>query len=350
MADQQDDLRPLTFFDVETTGLSREDRVVSLGVLHVVNVPGFRSGFTEATGTHLIFNPDRPSHPRARAVHGYADDVLARQDSFAEHAADLREFFEHGGVLAAHNVSFDRRFIMREFELAGSPLPKAADFYCTMMAYRRQYVGERSGLDAVLKHMQLPPRTGHHGAFADAWYAMAIFRWLQGLPIPNLADLPTQGPLNLRMAGKATPPVPPKPVSLAPPLPAAEDKQAFAAAVQLLSPLATIMMHVAHADGTVMQAEIEAISLLMHTMLTGRPHGLSDAQQQDLLAHLVDVTPTPDDLLVACQGIVRDENMRNSVSGWVRQVTFADGDPSTAEKAAILQVADKMREARRSLG
>jgi uncharacterized tellurite resistance protein B-like protein len=176
---------------------------------------------------------------------------------------------------------------------------------------------------------------------------MAIFRWLQGLPIPSLAELPTQGPLNLRLAGQAKVWTPPR--AAAPVLPAAEDKQAFAAAVQLLSPLATIMMHVAHADGTVIQAEIEAISLLMHTMLTGRPHGLSDAQQQDLLARLVDVTPTQDDLLAACQGIVRDENMRNSVSGWVRQVTFADGDPSTAEKAAILQVADKMREARRSL-
>jgi len=343
-----DVLRPLTFFDVETTGLSREDRVVSLGVLHVVDVPGFRSGFTKATGTHLIFNPERPSHPRARAVHGYTDEVLARQDSFAAHAEDLREFFEHGGVLAAHNVSFDRRFINREFELAGSPLPKSADFYCTMLAYRRQYAGERSGLDAVLKHMQMPPRTGHHGAFADAWYAMAVFRWLQGLPIPSLAELPTQGPLNLRLPGQAKASPAPKPAAPLVVMPS-EDQQAFEAALQLLSPLATIMMHVAHADGTVMQAEVEAISLLMHTMLTGRSHGLSDAQQQDLLAHLVDVTPTPDDLLVACRGIVRDENMRNSVSGWVRQVTFADGDPSTSEKAAILQVADKMREARRSL-
>lgn len=41
--------------------------------------------------------------------------------------------------------------------------------------------------------------------------------------------------------------------------------------------------------------------------------------------------------------------MRNSVGGWIRQVTYADGNPSPAENTAILQIADAMREVRRSL-
>lgn len=345
------DPAPLTFFDVETTGLSSEDRVVSLGVIHVEDASAFREGLTTASATHLIFNPERPSHPRARAVHGYSDVVLSAQERFSEHALDLRNFFEHSGRLIAHNASFDRRFILREFELAGTSL-RGPEFFCTMLEYRRQHEG-RSGLDAVLRHMEMPPRTGHHGALADAWFAMAVYRWLHGLAIPTLEHLPTHGPLNLRDHPPSTtvnaPAMPPlsrvDPILPDPPI----DVSAFKAAIELLAPMATLMMHVAHADGEVLVSEVEAISLLMHTTLTGRAHGLSDSQQQDVLAYLVELEPTTDDIRTACSTIVRDANMRNSVAGWIRQVTYADGNPSPAENTAILRIADTIREVRRSL-
>lgn len=344
------DAAPLTFFDVETTGLSSEDRVVSLGIIHVDDVSSFRTGLTTASATHLIFNPGRKSHPRARSVHGYSDAVLALQEPFSKHAPDLRGYFEHAGLAVAHNASFDRRFILKEFELTGRAL-HGPEFFCTMLEYRRQNEG-RSGLDAVLQHIGMPPRTGHHGALADAWYAMAVYRWLHGMAIPTLEALPTHGPLNLRdktvheesVVADKIPEFADKNVSRPTP-----DARAFAAAVALLSPMATLMMHIAHADGDVHALEVEAISLLMHTTLTGLSHSLTDAQQQDLLSYLVELQPSSEDIEAACLSVVRDANMRNSLSGWVRQVTMADGNPSPAENASILEIADTMRKVRRSL-
>ena len=71
---------PITFFDVETTGLTGQDRIVSLGLLYIDDVERLAQGERTADSVHLLFNPGRASHPAASKVHGYRDEVLALQD------------------------------------------------------------------------------------------------------------------------------------------------------------------------------------------------------------------------------------------------------------------------------
>lgn len=333
---------PITFFDVETTGLSSEDRIVSLGVVHFPDVRMLASADAVPRMMHLVFNPGRPSHPRARKVHGYADAVLARQDAFIDHADALLPLFTHGGQLVAHNASFDRRFVTTAFSEAKRQL-RQAEFACTMLEHRRIH-GSPSGLDAVLTQMGFGARQGHHGALTDAWLAMAIYCWLRGLPVPDPSRMPTEGPANFR--GEGSRPVAIAPVVLQTPPAAPRQSAAYLAALDALTPLATVMVRIAAADGLLYKAETEALSLLMHTMLAGMSVRLDDGEHQDLLAALVELPSDDAALRRAADAIVRSRDMRESVAGWVRAITYADGAATPEEHAQIVAVTEAIRAAR----
>lgn len=336
---------PITFFDVETTGLSSGDRIVSIGVVHYPSAKSLGDWTASPQLRHLIFNPGRPSDPRARKVHGYADDLLARQDSFSDHAEALHPLFTHNGQLIAHNVSFDKRFVTAAFGDTRWKL-RNSSFGCTMLEHRRIH-GSPSGLDAVLTQMGLGARTGHHGALADAWLAMAVYCWLHGLPVPDLSQMPVIAPTNLRdgsaPAGKVIPIAVPQQST-------SRHSDAYAAALETLTPLATVMVRIASADGMLYQAEVEALSLLMYTTLAGMPQRLGDEEYQDLLATLVDLPCDDAALGRAARAIVRSRELRESVAGWVRTMTYADGSASTAEHAQIVAVTAALGAARQAIG
>lgn len=342
---------PISFFDVETTGLSSEDRIVSLGVVHFADARELASARPAPQLAHLVFNPGCPSHPRARKVHGYADALLARQDAFTDHADGLHPLFSHGGQLVAHNASFDRRFVLAAFAEAKRRLKQPA-FDCTMLAHRRIH-GSPSGLDAVLTQMGAGARQGHHGALADAWLAMAVYCWLHGLPVPDMSRVPVDGPSNLKdgAAPAASFAATVSPVATVAPVPTPRrHSDAFTSALETLAPLATVMVRIASADGAVYQAEVEALSLLMHTTLSGMPHRLDDGEHQDLLAALVELPIDDEALARAARAIMRSRELRESVAGWVRVVTFADGSGSPAEHAQIVAVTEALGAARRAIG
>jgi len=330
---------PITVVDVETTGLANEDRVVSLGVLQVDNLNQLHSnGTLEAKGTYLVFNPGRPSHPRARKVHGYDDEFLALQDSFAAHAEQLRPYFEQGTVVA-HNASFDERFIRREFEAIGAPL-KQSNFHCTMLEHRRRH-GSPSGLDAVLSQIGYPARTGRHGALQDAWYALAVYCWLMGLPTPSISSLPGAEPQNIRSGRRPT-----QTTSAVPAAPkVVMDDALLQSARKRIFPIATVMMAVAAADDEVFGAEVESISLLIDTMLAGTPAGADSTIGGRLLEQLADLRPGETEIAAACDAIVADRHMQSAVTSWIRQVTYADGNASHIEANAVMNIATQLREA-----
>jgi hypothetical protein len=91
--------------DVETTGLSSEDRVVTLGAWRIKTSDLLNGSIDHAEHLYLIFNPNRKCHPRAAAVHGYSDWTLRHQQYFVELAPVIREFLDGGEVVVAHNAS-----------------------------------------------------------------------------------------------------------------------------------------------------------------------------------------------------------------------------------------------------
>ena len=81
----------IVVFDVETTGLTGQDRVVSLGAI-MFDTTSISEGTANCRHLHLAFDPGRRSHRRAEAVHGYDDWTLRHQETFADRAEEIRNF------------------------------------------------------------------------------------------------------------------------------------------------------------------------------------------------------------------------------------------------------------------
>ena len=163
------------FFDVETTGLREDDRVVSLGML-LLDPSACRGTKLAFSGLHLVFDPGRPSHPRAEQVHGYDDWTLRHQADFRDSAEAVRDLVAQSSLLVAHNLAFDIAFLERELAAACVPLPGRPG-YCTMQAWRREKGGS-AGLGAILGQWGLSRAGSRHGALEDAWFAFLVWAHL----------------------------------------------------------------------------------------------------------------------------------------------------------------------------
>jgi DNA polymerase-3 subunit epsilon len=172
----------IAFMDVETTGLTGHDRVVTLAVL-LLDVPEMKEG--EATVTlsfaiiHRIYNPGQDCNPVASHIHGHSDWKLRHQPFFIEEAEEVSAFLGRADLVVCHNANFDMRFMDREFAKAGMP-PITAECFCTMEGYRGRYPGSAS-LNNVIRQLGLKRESGKHGALEDAWLTMNVFFLLQGV-------------------------------------------------------------------------------------------------------------------------------------------------------------------------
>ncbi len=107
----------IAVIDVETTGLFpwRHDRIVEIGI--VVCSP---DGQVHTEFDSLI-NPNRDMGPAS--IHRIAAGDVLRAPTFADLAGDILQILRDTMIVAGHNVSFDRAFLVHEFMLAGVTLP-----------------------------------------------------------------------------------------------------------------------------------------------------------------------------------------------------------------------------------
>lgn len=397
----------LLFVDVETTGLFSSDRVVSIGLVQLQTAP-LKAGRLEIAYAHYIFDPGRKSHPRAEAVHGYSDWLLRHQDPFEALAAELLPFFAESGLVAAHNASFDQRFIAAEFERAGKPIP-ARPFFCTMQEYRRQ-IGGPSGLAAILPRLGLTRAQKTHGALEDAWLAMEVFLWLHDLPRPPADAMPRIGPTNLKeapplpagplprrskrkkpaTADAATPTTPepaqkaadgpaeafhaaessvattspqapaaalPDPAPAVPEAPGAAIEAETAGAalptaeerdriLKAARPTAALILWIARADGYSDENEIAVMADYIGSEMERLGLPRNAAFEQDLAAEFFELEPTPELVDAAARVVARDRGAAARLPSWLRQVTHADGEMSLAERRAIARISEAFARAR----
>jgi DNA polymerase III subunit epsilon len=187
----------VVFCDVETTGLAKDDRIVSLGAI------GMMSGDLAADDsnlryTYLVFNPRKGNHRRAEQVHGFSDRALRLQDPFAVHARRVRRFLRSYELLVAHNAAFDFRFVNRELARADMPA-LSKPVYCTMKGYRALGIGGSASLSAVCRQIKLARSGQLHGAMEDAWLCMQVYLWLHGCRRQRrLPDAMPRTPSNFR--------------------------------------------------------------------------------------------------------------------------------------------------------
>src|SRR5436190_23587484 len=106
----------VAFCDVETTGLSNQDRIVSFGGIGMTS-RNLAKGQPDLEYVYLVFNPSRGNGGVAEQIHGFSASALRLQDPFAVHADNVRRFLPSYDLLVAHNAAFDFRFIIRGLAL-----------------------------------------------------------------------------------------------------------------------------------------------------------------------------------------------------------------------------------------
>lgn len=151
--------------DLETTGLSNQDRIVEIGVVLL------RPDFSVERTWETLIQPERDI-PNSYIHKITATDVVDAP-LFCDVAPYLGSLL-NGRTLVAHNASFEHRFLTNEFARAG-----AEDGLCEWldtMRLTKQYMGVGK-LSEALEIAQIRNRFAH-SALADAEATAELLRYL----------------------------------------------------------------------------------------------------------------------------------------------------------------------------
>lgn len=165
-----------TYLDTETTGGSKDDRVIDLGIVEVVN--------GEITGRRIntLVYTDRPIHWAAHKVHGIKAADLIGKPSFLQLSEEALDFIGDAPCFA-HNARFDAGMMNREFARAGVHQSRWPRIYCTM-PIASAIVSGPIGMDALIAHYfpDRPPRGKHRAAEDAELLARVVLRMKQDAP------------------------------------------------------------------------------------------------------------------------------------------------------------------------
>ncbi|WP_432159300.1 DEDDh family exonuclease [Streptomyces sp. NRRL F-5630] len=152
--------------DVETTGLARDDRIVSAAVYRV-----------DARGEvedhwYTLVNPERDPGPVW--IHGLTSEVLEGAPLFPEVAEELSRRLD-GRVLVAHNAVFDWSMLAREYARAGITAPVRRRLCTIALAKELALPLPNHKLETLAAHFGVEQRRAHH-ALDDARVLAEAFR------------------------------------------------------------------------------------------------------------------------------------------------------------------------------
>ncbi|MFI6283870.1 DEDDh family exonuclease [Streptomyces sp. NPDC051018] len=152
--------------DVETTGLARDDRIVSAAV--------YRLDAQGAVEDHwyTLVNPERDPGPVW--IHGLTTDVLAGAPLFGEIADAFSERLD-GRVLVAHNALFDWSMIAREYARADRTAPTRQRLCTIALAKELGLPLPNHKLESLAAYFGVTQRRAHH-ALDDARVLAEAFR------------------------------------------------------------------------------------------------------------------------------------------------------------------------------
>ncbi|MGW6967357.1 DEDDh family exonuclease [Streptomyces zaomyceticus] len=152
--------------DVETTGLARNDRIVSAAVYRL-----------DAQGNvedhwYTLVNPERDPGPVW--IHGLTTDVLEGAPLFPEIAAEFAARLD-GRVLVAHNAMFDWQMIAREYARAESAAPVRQRLCTIALAKELSLPLPNHKLESLAAHFGVVQQRAHN-ALDDARVLAEAFR------------------------------------------------------------------------------------------------------------------------------------------------------------------------------
>ena len=319
-------MRKVVAIDVETTGIGSSDRIVSFGAVRV-DLPAKEEHCPETVDiemVHLIFNPGRPSHSRARAVHGWADRALRLQPPFEAHATVIASMIETADMVVAHNLSFDRSFVDREFERLGHRLKWPATI-CTMLS--RREIGLAASLSAAISNLGLSRRSEIHGALEDAALALLLYE------SDDLGFMPHRAVLNALFA--PTNYVPPPAVSTAGVTRAYRSKSP---SWRFLGPPLSLLAALAHADGSVGPEERQVLAAALEHFSASIETAPTTSTIRSILDMLAATAPTEADLASAREWLGSGQN-RIAFTDFAAAIIRADGQLDTKEVEVMRRIA-----------
>ncbi|MGN5632865.1 DEDDh family exonuclease [Streptomyces sp. AC154] len=152
--------------DVETTGLARDDRIISAAVYRLD-----AQGNVEDHWYSLV-NPERDPGPVW--IHGLTSDVLEGAPLFPEIAAQLSERLT-GRVLVAHNAAFDWSMLAREYARASVIAPVQQRLCTIALSKELRLPLPNHKLESLAAHFGVVQQRAHH-ALDDARVLAEAFR------------------------------------------------------------------------------------------------------------------------------------------------------------------------------
>lgn len=152
--------------DVETTGLARDDRIVSAAVYRL-----------DARGNvedhwYTLVNPQRDPGPVW--IHGLTSEVLDGAPLFPEVAAQLSERLADR-VLVAHNAAFDWSMLAREYARASVTAPVEQRLCTIALSKELRLPLPNHKLESLAAHFGVVQQRAHH-ALDDARVLAEAFR------------------------------------------------------------------------------------------------------------------------------------------------------------------------------
>ncbi|MQS40090.1 DEDDh family exonuclease [Streptomyces katsurahamanus] len=152
--------------DVETTGLARDDRIVSAAVYRLDAFGDVEDHW------YTLVNPERDPGPVW--IHGLTSDVLDGAPLFGDIADDFSERLA-GRVLVAHNAVFDWSMIAREYARARRTAPTRQRLCTIALAKELALPLPNHKLESLAAHYGVVQQRAHH-ALDDARVLAEAFR------------------------------------------------------------------------------------------------------------------------------------------------------------------------------
>lgn len=172
--------------DVETTGLARDDRIVSAAV--------YRLDARGAVEDHwyTLVNPERDPGPVW--IHGLTSDVLEGAPLFTEIAEEFAARLE-GRVLVAHNAVFDWSMIAREYARAEREAPVRQRLCTIALSKELRLPLANHKLESLAAHFGVVQQRAHHAlddarVLAEAFRPSLLAAARDGVRLPLLECLP----------------------------------------------------------------------------------------------------------------------------------------------------------------
>ena len=153
-------------FDVETTGFSKNDRIIEIGFVAFKNDKVLEEWST-------LINPLRDVGKTN--IHGITPSMVSTAPLFEDVINDVFRMI-NGRVLVAHQFSFDARMLIQELIRANTEGDIGKGF-CTMIASRRLLAGTGDSLASTCAELRVESIKAH-SALGDARMTMQIFQHL----------------------------------------------------------------------------------------------------------------------------------------------------------------------------